>query len=582
MQMQPSYSATKQCTTEIREYFKKKWGKQDDKDKNIKKEENDDDIDIELDENDVYINKSRTAKFYDVSDWNEVKNLIRNERLSICAVLETHMKNDKIRNICMNVFGSWLWQNNVSLSRKGCRIAVGWDASNVKCTLITATGQSMYVQLYSRYELNFHEWINEIEIKDISSSGLHFTWTKSLLNPSSSILKKIDRVMGNNAFLSKYSTANALFLPYGISDHSLAILKVPQAMKKKIKSFRIANYVIEKLEFKDMVKEKWNLEIQRHHMYKLAKFYDSQRKIDMNPTDKALRIEGVELLKDYKEATLDEEKLLRQKTKITWLRERDKISAYFHKVLKGRINRNRIMSVCAEDGRTFENCDVANQFVKHFEGLLGISLAVTKLNEDDDHLFVSKISEEEANNMIREINEDEIKKALFDIDDDKAPGPDGFTSKFFKKKLGQLLKKSFVMLLKSSLGLILTNRIKSALNQIVDEIQSAFVPGRAMTDNILLIQDLLKGYNYINGPKRDFKKALDKFSAISGLYPNIGKCTMFCGSIDDETKENISNIFPFKEGKLPVRYLGVPLVTKKIRVADCKQLVDKVRQKLSD
>ncbi|GKB64967.1 hypothetical protein Tco_0921153 [Tanacetum coccineum] len=78
------------------------------------------------------------------------------------------------------------------------------------------------------------------------------------------------------------------------------------------------------------------------------------------------------------------------------------------------------------------------------------------------------------------------------------------------------------------------------------------------------------------------KKALDKFSAILGLYPNLGKCTIFCGSIDEETKNNISNIFPFKEGKLPVRYLGVLLVTKKIGVADCKQLVDKVKHILSD
>lgn len=69
------------------------------------------------------------------------------------------------------------------------------------------------------------------------------------------------------------------------------------------------------------------------------------------------------------------------------------------------------------------------------------------------------------------------------------------------------------------------------------------------------------------------KRALDKFSAVSGLYPNIGKCTM---------KNDISNIFPFKEGKLPIRYLGVPLVTKKIGISDCKQLVDKVQQKLND
>ncbi|GKD44979.1 RNA-directed DNA polymerase, eukaryota, reverse transcriptase zinc-binding domain protein, partial [Tanacetum coccineum] len=216
---------------------------------------------------------------------------------------------------------------------------------------------------------------------------------------------------------------------------------------------------------------------------------------------------------------------------------------------------------------------------------------------------------------------------------------------------------------------ILTNRIKSALTHLVDDNQSAFVPGRAITDNILLTQELLKGYNCVNGPKRcsfkidiqkaydtiwifqwwkraktrgfhiplhihigygnaksyfedeirkekefkyhfgckqlkithlcfaddlimlchgditslnTLKKALDKFSALSGLYPNLGKCTMFCGSLDSDTKDEISNIFPFKEGKLPVRYLGVPLVTKKIGIANCKQLVDKVTQKLND
>lgn len=61
---------------------------------------------------------------------------------------------------------------------------------------------------------------------------------------------------------------------------------------------------------------------------------------------------------------------------------------------------------------------------------------------------------------------------------------------------------------------ILTNRIKNALSQIVDEYQSAFIPGRAITDNIFLTQEFLKGYNYVNGPKRctfkyDIQKAYD-------------------------------------------------------------------------
>ncbi|GKC59662.1 RNA-directed DNA polymerase, eukaryota, reverse transcriptase zinc-binding domain protein, partial [Tanacetum coccineum] len=274
---------------------------------------------------------------------------------------------------------------------------------------------------------------------------------------------------------------------------------------------------------------------------------------------------------------------------------------------------------------------------------------------------------DEANLMIRDVTDDETKKALFDIDDNKAPGPDGFTSKFFKKSW-DIVKKYFYAAIKD----FFTTR-----KLLVDDNQSAFVPGRAITDNILLTQELLKGYNCANGPKmcsfkiniqksydtvlcvngerygyfnggrrlrqgdpispyiftvvmemlnllikdeirkdksfkyhfgykqlkithlcfaddlimlchgdmnsvETLKRALDKFSSVSGLYPNLSKCTMFCGSLGDDTKGEISSIFPFKEGKLPVRYLGVPLVTKKIGIADCNQLVEKVRQKLSD
>lgn len=39
---------------------------------------------------------------------------------------------------------------------------------------------------------------------------------------------------------------------------------------------------------------------------------------------------------------------------------------------------------------------------------------------------------------------------------------------------------------------------------------------------------------------------------------------------------------PFKEGKLPIRYLGVPLVSKGLKINDCKALIDIVDKRIGD
>ncbi|GKD70898.1 RNA-directed DNA polymerase, eukaryota, reverse transcriptase zinc-binding domain protein [Tanacetum coccineum] len=40
--------------------------------------------------------------------------------------------------------------------------------------------------------------------------------------------------------------------------------------------------------------------------------------------------------------------------------------------------------------------------------------------------------------------------------------------------------------------------------------------------------------------------------------------------------------YDFKVGSLPVKYLGIPSITKKLGINDCKELVDKVKRKVND
>ncbi|GJZ72790.1 RNA-directed DNA polymerase, eukaryota, reverse transcriptase zinc-binding domain protein [Tanacetum coccineum] len=96
---------------------------------------------------------------------------------------------------------------------------------------------------------DFQDCVSLNELEDICSSGFQFTWIKSPSNPTQGILKKLDRVMSNEEFISVYGQAHIVFLPYIISDHCPSLVVIPHGLRKKKKSFRFTNYIVEKPEF---------------------------------------------------------------------------------------------------------------------------------------------------------------------------------------------------------------------------------------------------------------------------------------------------------------------------------------------
>ncbi|GJU26824.1 RNA-directed DNA polymerase, eukaryota, reverse transcriptase zinc-binding domain protein [Tanacetum coccineum] len=76
------------------------------------------------------------------------------------------------------------------------------------------------------------------------------------------------------------------------------------------------------------------------------------------------------------------------------------------------------------------------------------------------------------------------------------------------------------------------------------------------------------------------KRSMEEFSSVLGLNPNIRKSTIFFGNVKGTEKQEILDLLPFKCGRLPVRYLRVPLLDKRLGVKDCKVLIDKVESKI--
>lgn len=77
------------------------------------------------------------------------------------------------------------------------------------------------------------------------------------------------------------------------------------------------------------------------------------------------------------------------------------------------------------------------------------------------------------------------------------------------------------------------------------------------------------------------KEALEEFHHLSGLAANTDKSEIFFGGTPPAIKEQILRILEFREGSFPVRYLGLPLVTGKLKRAQCLPLLEKIRGKLN-
>ncbi|KAL0283338.1 UNVERIFIED_CONTAM: hypothetical protein Sangu_2896100 [Sesamum angustifolium] len=105
----------------------------------------------------------------------------------------------------------------------------------------------------------------------------------------------------------------------------------------------------------------------------------------------------------YTKAIAQEQSMLKQRAKLTWLKEGDVCSKAFFRKAKGKI-------------------------AIHREGIEGRDISLSYLSPRANHLIL----EEEAARLIAPILDDEIRLVVFGIADEKSPGPDGYSDKFCK------------------------------------------------------------------------------------------------------------------------------------------------------
>ena len=130
-----------------------------------------------------------------------------------------------------------------------------------------------------------------------------------------------------------------------------------------------------------------------------------------------------------------EEKFLKQKSKLHWLNVGDKNNKQFHRAVAIREANNSIKEIVCSDGRVLStDTEIKEEAVRHFQDFLqhipndfeGVTV------EGLQNLLSFRCTDLDHQKLTRVISGEEIRRVLFAMPNDKSPGPDGYTSEFYK------------------------------------------------------------------------------------------------------------------------------------------------------
>jgi len=246
--------------------------------------------------------------------------------------------------------------------------------------------------------------------------------------------------------------------------------------------------------------------------------------------------------------------IARLRSRINWLKDGDANSRLFHQHARYRKKKNFIPKLIVEDQIFTRHEDKAAAVLEFYDNLIGTDCARGRsINLDalDSPSFG-------LDALDLPFSEEEVWNTIKELPPDKAPGPDGFTGRFYKccwaiiksdvmavvhalwagnfrnfrklnsafitlipKKTNAVQVKDFrpISLVHSVAKLvtkILANRLAGRLDEMVSPNQSAFIKKRFIQDNFMMVQQTVRFLHSQKQPrillKLDITKAFDSVS----------------------------------------------------------------------
>lgn len=451
----------------------------------------------------------------------------------------------------------------------------------------------------------FQEVVSRCQLVDLDLIGHPFTWEKGR-GSSGWMEVRLDRALVSYSWLSAFPQAKLFNLPFSASDHSPLLLSLCSEVRfSSVSRFRFENAWVREPLCRQLILEQWSsvqaVSIQdklhgcRHFLSKWGVSVTGRFKSRIGRCKAMMRKfkgrQEQEAVKQYEDANNEMFEILQQKeiywqqrAKQTWLQAGDQNTKFFHSWASKRRKRNSFSALKDLHGNWVSwGCGLEQHIQSYFTEMYSASAfsgeAVLRCVE-------AGISSDMNEQLLAPVEESEVKSALFQMHPSKSPGPDGFNPSFYqsfwdivRKEVTQFVQEFFssgvfpshfnstllVLIPKVPLpdclgemrpialcnviykviSKVLANRLKLVLPAVISENQCAFLPGRLISDNILISFELMhylkrktRGSRGGMAIKLDMSKAYDRveWGFLKAMLLKMGfhdrwvRLLMFCVS----------------------------------------------------
>lgn len=429
----------------------------------------------------------------------------------------------------------------------------------------------------------FNNFVNRHQLIEHKLSNRKYTWSNG------NRFALLDRFFTNIPWDQMYPTSFCSDLGKYGSDHCPLVLNISANFDHSSSIFRFDPLWLEQPEFIQLVHKWWGqypldptdidkswnakLKFLRRKIKGWARnFYSSKKKMKQHLLD---RLHSLELILEQRNFSplehsewihtkqqlddiyLEEEIHWKARSKQKWLEEGDNNTKYFHTIATHRSKKNKILSLDINGQQTSTKPEIHNHILSFYKNLLGVSGNTNAYLDPDFWEPNDILTPIEQLSLETPFTIEEVKKAVFACEPHRAPGPDGFSFKFYqffwdlihsdfmtlcmqfynhqtnltslnrsiiclipKEKDATLITKfrpiSLVNCSFKIISKILTFRLETLMSRLIDSSQAAFIKHRNILDNVILSQEILHHCHSTNESgvviKVDFEKAYDKIN----------------------------------------------------------------------